>query len=199
MVALNWQRWDKGMMLNEGMFSGEQGWVLKPEGYRETDLDTPKISRQTLDMTIKLLAGQDLPVPEGERHSKKFRPYVKIALHVGQPEEISKAVTEKDKGDSASFKRKSNTLAGIEPDFEGEALQFAGIQNVIEDLAFVRQVLLIFGLCDHFFMHSLFRPLALYLDAIILVGVLSLNLTMVGVGDHAESCLSIPFVPCRLC
>ncbi|MBE3047072.1 phosphatidylinositol-specific phospholipase C domain-containing protein [Candidatus Bathyarchaeota archaeon] len=31
-VALNWQNWDEGMMLNEGMFAGTNGWVLKPEG-----------------------------------------------------------------------------------------------------------------------------------------------------------------------
>ena len=34
MVALNWQKMDKGMMLNNGMFAASQGWVLKPEGYR---------------------------------------------------------------------------------------------------------------------------------------------------------------------
>jgi hypothetical protein len=33
-VALNWQRWDAGMMQNEAMFAGTPGWVLKPEGYR---------------------------------------------------------------------------------------------------------------------------------------------------------------------
>lgn len=31
-VALNWQKWDQGMMLNEGMFAGTGGYVLKPEG-----------------------------------------------------------------------------------------------------------------------------------------------------------------------
>lgn len=31
-VALNWQNWDEGMMLNEGMFAGTSGYVLKPEG-----------------------------------------------------------------------------------------------------------------------------------------------------------------------
>ncbi len=31
-VALNWQNWDKGMMLNEAMFAGSGGYVLKPEG-----------------------------------------------------------------------------------------------------------------------------------------------------------------------
>ncbi|KAJ1328221.1 phosphatidylinositol phospholipase C delta [Microdochium nivale] len=33
-VALNWQKWDEGMMLNEGMFAGSGGLVLKPVGYR---------------------------------------------------------------------------------------------------------------------------------------------------------------------
>ncbi|KXJ88404.1 PLC-like phosphodiesterase [Microdochium bolleyi] len=33
-VALNWQKWDEGMMLNEGMFAGSGGFVLKPVGYR---------------------------------------------------------------------------------------------------------------------------------------------------------------------
>ena len=31
-VALNWQNWDEGMMLNEGMFAGTGGYVLKPDG-----------------------------------------------------------------------------------------------------------------------------------------------------------------------
>jgi phosphatidylinositol phospholipase C, delta len=31
-VALNWQNWDEGMMLNEAMFAGTGGYVLKPEG-----------------------------------------------------------------------------------------------------------------------------------------------------------------------
>lgn len=47
MVALNWQRWDEGMMLNEGMFTGSGGWVLKPTGYlghrdRDDDDDDDK-------------------------------------------------------------------------------------------------------------------------------------------------------------
>lgn len=31
-VALNWQQTDEGMMLNEGMFGGTGGYILKPEG-----------------------------------------------------------------------------------------------------------------------------------------------------------------------
>lgn len=33
-VALNWQKYDEGMMLNQGMFADTGGWVLKPRGYR---------------------------------------------------------------------------------------------------------------------------------------------------------------------
>jgi hypothetical protein len=29
---LNWQETDEGMMLNEGMFAGTGGYVLKPQG-----------------------------------------------------------------------------------------------------------------------------------------------------------------------
>jgi hypothetical protein len=39
-VALNWQETDEGMMLNEGMFTGTGGYVLKPEG----KLSTPPLS-----------------------------------------------------------------------------------------------------------------------------------------------------------
>lgn len=40
MVALNWQNWDHGMMLNEAMFAGSNGYVLKPEGMYSAS-DTP--------------------------------------------------------------------------------------------------------------------------------------------------------------
>lgn len=36
-VALNWQQTDEGMMLNEGMFAGTGGYILKPEGKPNTN------------------------------------------------------------------------------------------------------------------------------------------------------------------
>ena len=33
--ALNWQDFDEGVQLNEAMFSGTGGWVLKPAGLRD--------------------------------------------------------------------------------------------------------------------------------------------------------------------
>lgn len=31
MACLNWQRWDEAMRLNEAMFGGTGGWVVRPE------------------------------------------------------------------------------------------------------------------------------------------------------------------------
>ncbi|KHJ31004.1 putative phospholipase c [Erysiphe necator] len=36
-VAMNWQKLDQALMLNESMFANEQGWVLKPVGYYSND------------------------------------------------------------------------------------------------------------------------------------------------------------------
>lgn len=49
-VALNWQTWDTGMMINHGMFADTQGWILKPPGtyHRKgcwfSDSSVPRIS-----------------------------------------------------------------------------------------------------------------------------------------------------------
>lgn len=86
MVALNWQVWDTAMELNDAMFDHEQGWVLKPQGYRSstettvgtqqttttttttTPTATPKANCQAdvagkkrIDLTITVLAGQHIP------------------------------------------------------------------------------------------------------------------------------------------
>ncbi|KAJ8116245.1 hypothetical protein ONZ43_g4479 [Nemania bipapillata] len=71
-VALNWQKWDEGMMLNEGMFANTGGYVLKPAGYRgekvsteaaSTPIAAPVIVHHMLDLKISLFAAQDLPLP----------------------------------------------------------------------------------------------------------------------------------------
>ena len=107
-VALNWQKWDKGMMLNAGMFDGSAGWVLKPQGYLGSNIDTgattgPKasdikeigtesqadaaIQRKTLTFTLTVLAAQNLPLPPSMKSVSSFRPYLKTELHVEKPSE----------------------------------------------------------------------------------------------------------------
>ena len=141
MVALNWQSWDKGMMLNEGMFSNEQGWVLKPNGYRGTIGDSTAarpIEYRTLDLTIELFAAQGLPLSSEHKHPTRFHPYVKCQLHVDiRSEKTSSAKDRKDKNDER-FKRRSKTGQGVDPDFSGEPMRFSGVTDVIEELSFLR-------------------------------------------------------------
>jgi hypothetical protein len=142
MVALNWQSWDKGMMLNEGMFAGEEGWVLKPEGYLGTlgdNVDAQKqIRRQKLDLIIELFAGQNVPLPSEDKHPSTFHPYVKCQLHVdSRSEKNSKIEDKKDKSDGR-YKWRSKTAKGADPDFVGEMIRFSDVSSVIEKLSFVR-------------------------------------------------------------
>lgn len=47
MVALNWQSCDKAIMLNEGMFGGTRGWVLKPRSYWDPSRTAPADANST--------------------------------------------------------------------------------------------------------------------------------------------------------
>ena len=150
MVALNWQKWDAGMMLNQGMFAGSGGWVLKPKGYRSDTGPVTKVSQEsqadaiahkTLSLSIEIFAGQNLPLPVGDSRPDGFRPYVKCELHVEKPEERTGAPIEgggKSKG--GEYKRRTKTSRGVEPDFGSEKINFAKIADVVEELSFVRYV-----------------------------------------------------------
>ncbi|KAI9374742.1 PLC-like phosphodiesterase [Aspergillus egyptiacus] len=139
-VALNWQNADKGMMLNHGMFAGEQGWVLKPQGYRSTEPESAPIPRRTVDLSIEVLAGQDIPLPPGDKNVKGFRPYVACYLHVETPEDAANGPGGDDSTDSekTSYKRVTKSAAGVNPDFGGQKLQFPTLSGVVDELTFVR-------------------------------------------------------------
>jgi len=90
MVALNWQDCDKGMMINEGMFAGTGGYVLKPPFYRgggggggEAPTTPHRTKRaRTMTLTIEVFAGQNLSLPADKTHDRDFHPWVKSSLHV---------------------------------------------------------------------------------------------------------------------
>ncbi|MCJ1288450.1 hypothetical protein MMC26_007808 [Xylographa opegraphella] len=150
MVALNWQSWDAGMMLNEAMFGGGLGWVLKPEGYRCSTTNTPisqyenqtaAIQYKTLSLAIHILAAQHLPIPNSDVRSDHFHPYVKCELHVGKHEERSGSpIAGGGSTLEGEYKRTIRPSKGVEPDFGGETMQFAEITGVVEELSFVRSV-----------------------------------------------------------
>ncbi|WYZ40404.1 hypothetical protein EsH8_IV_000745 [Colletotrichum jinshuiense] len=147
-VALNWQNWDEGMMLNEAMFAGTPGYVLKPEGYRclkpgsppDTAQGVPQIAYKTLDLQIDVLAAQNLPLPPGDTRVSGFQPYVKVEIHVESAEERLPGAHIKDDGHEreGEYKAKTKSNRGVDPDFKGEPLQFTGVPGVVEELTFVR-------------------------------------------------------------
>ena len=152
MVAMNWQSCDEGMMLNEAMFSGEHGWVLKPPGYRsDNGPSSPEdaIPHRTLFLSIRVLAGQHIPLPESvsDGKAKNFRPFVKCELHVDKPEERSGAFIEGGgRIHEGEYKQKTIASKTNHPDFgtntpganSNNLLEFANIPKVVEQLSFVR-------------------------------------------------------------
>lgn len=142
MVALNWQNIDEGMMLNEGMFAGEHGWVLKPEGYR-SDPKEP-IPYKKLQLKVTIYGGQRLPLPPDTKE-KDFHPQVKCELHAEKPEERSQGdpIEGVRKSKSGEWKHKTTHGKGTSPEFGGQngiILEFPLIEGIVEELSFVRYV-----------------------------------------------------------
>ncbi|KAK5717715.1 hypothetical protein LTR15_008554 [Elasticomyces elasticus] len=136
-VALNWQDIDAAVMLNEAMFQGTQGWVLKPPGY--FDIDSTSIKHQKLDLTVQILAAQGLDT------SKTSTPdvYVKCQLHVAsrlEKQEVSPSIPNGGKKKGGEWKRRSSIRHSHDPDFGGESLEFLGVEDVVPELSFVRYV-----------------------------------------------------------
>lgn len=144
MVAMNWQRPDEGMMFHDAMFADEQGWVLKPEGYRakdaaETHLDAI-MPKRTLDLKITVLAGQHVFVAGGfeeggggqnARSAGSLKPTVRCDMHFESAGGLSSP---------SEYKRKTTCGQTDHPDFGegGRTLSFEGIRDIVESLSFIR-------------------------------------------------------------
>ncbi|POS75219.1 phosphatidylinositol-specific phospholipase C [Diaporthe helianthi] len=160
MVALNWQRAhvDEAIMLNSAMFESEQGWALKPQGYLsgdETSSQAEAGKRRALMLTVKILAGQLLPLPgepdDGNSNastvssvstsdSTAFQPLVKCELHVETPEELTeKKAIKSGYVQDGQYKLQTRSSETENPDWGmGQELKFPRIDKVVEELSFVR-------------------------------------------------------------
>ncbi|KAK0236203.1 1-phosphatidylinositol-4,5-bisphosphate phosphodiesterase 1, partial [Armillaria nabsnona] len=88
LVAINWQTFDSGYMINQAMYqrNGRSGYILKPEALRpggESLLE--KKTRYTFE--VKIVSAQQLPLPKnssGQEVVEKsvIDPYVEVSLHV---------------------------------------------------------------------------------------------------------------------
>ncbi|WYZ34048.1 hypothetical protein EsH8_I_000324 [Colletotrichum jinshuiense] len=158
-VALNWQSWDNGMILNEGMFAGSDGYVLKPKGYRrDKGLEwTPKVDVQkedemgvqiqsrTLDrVAVTVLAAQNLPLLNRGDDPAKFIPYVKVGLHT-EPDALAAMVGEdadEDQVKQVGYRGETGKSKGTSPDFGGEVIEFLNIEGVVPELTFLSFVIM---------------------------------------------------------
>ncbi|KAL7898395.1 putative phospholipase C [Trichoderma sp. TUCIM 5745] len=146
MVAMNWQHMDEGMMVNEAMFDGEDGWVLKPEAYQSSDkamVTLDLAAKQTLHLTITVYAGRNIPTDDDDddddvdpQRKSDLRSRVKAELHIGE--------NEKD-GHDTSYKQHTKSANSTNPVWNchdkkivGEKLQFHNIPKVVEELSFIR-------------------------------------------------------------
>ncbi|ROW13652.1 hypothetical protein VPNG_04588 [Cytospora leucostoma] len=161
MVALNWQRAhvDEAIMLNSAMFESEHGWTLKPPGYLGSD-DTASQAEagkhRTLEqLRVTVLAGQHLPFP-GESgdpesdgstistastsDSTSFKPFVKCEIHVETPEERNERKAIKSGlVQDGQYKLVTKSSETEHPDWGvGQVLEFPVIDDVVEELSFVR-------------------------------------------------------------
>lgn len=128
MVALNWQEMNSAMMLNEAMFQGTGGWVLKPELLRRiatSDAESPT----HFDLSLRILAAQHL---DPASHSPP-NVYVKCEIHTGDETQA-----EREGDHSGRRKRRCSAHRGHNPDFEGETMRFQSVGYATLETTFVR-------------------------------------------------------------
>lgn len=73
--ALNWQTFESGMQLNEALFSGTDGYVLKPAALRPGGENLPASRRRRLRLHVA--GATDVPLPNDE---DKAKPYLTCSL-----------------------------------------------------------------------------------------------------------------------
>ncbi|KAI6715207.1 phosphatidylinositol-specific phospholipase C [Diplocarpon mali] len=85
--ALNWQTFGAGMQLNEALFSGSDGYLLKPAALRHGGSGKLSTGRQK-KLSLHVAGASQVPIPEGT-DAEDIKPYVTCMLihpdHPNQP------------------------------------------------------------------------------------------------------------------
>ncbi|KAJ3869013.1 PLC-like phosphodiesterase [Lentinula novae-zelandiae] len=95
-VSLNWQTFDTPMQINEAMFLGSPGWVLKPKVQRLLNSDSRKFGFSAEIVGISSL------LPSKDYQDKTYKVYVEAELFHGVQDQNwkSKTVTTTEEGDA---------------------------------------------------------------------------------------------------
>jgi Phosphatidylinositol-specific phospholipase C, X domain/Phosphatidylinositol-specific phospholipase C, Y domain len=145
MVALNWQKMDAGIMLNEAMFSDTCGWMLKPDRYRSDSVSrkdskaASSASQLAAFIRLEIFCGQDLPLPKGVEDAKEFKPYVKVELHIQSPSELKERLDQKAiPAKEGEYKHSTKPSKGADPDFKRQVVEFNDLPELTPELSFIR-------------------------------------------------------------
>ncbi|KAK3356677.1 phosphatidylinositol-specific phospholipase C [Lasiosphaeria hispida] len=76
-AALNWSKFDAGMQLNEALFAGTDGFVLKPAALRAGGDEVVVKPKKVLRLTAA--GATDIPLPKG-REAGEIKPYLTCTL-----------------------------------------------------------------------------------------------------------------------
>ena len=111
-VALNWQRFDVGMMQNEAMFVESGGYVLKPAYVHDANVKkkTFLLSIQVhfcLLRLMEIIGASGLPCPEDLKDVGDLDPYVKVKLDA-ETEIIRETKKKKDTGPNVIWDEQLN-------------------------------------------------------------------------------------------
>lgn len=154
-VALNWQSWDVGMILNEAMFAGSDGFVLKPPGYRSNKQKNAALAVSPEEVehfapcktlgrvAVTVLAAQNIPRLDAGNDSNELVSSVRIRLHT-EPDALTAMARNTDGGEQANltvYTSQTGKSKGASPDFGGEVVEFFNIEGVVPELTFVSFVI----------------------------------------------------------
>ncbi|KAK4502699.1 hypothetical protein PRZ48_006125 [Zasmidium cellare] len=132
--ALNWQTFDHSMQLNEALFAGSDGYVLKPAALRAGGSGRLSTGKKT-KLSLHVAGATDLAIPQ-DREAEEIRPYVTCTLV--HPDDIEdeppKRKTEAYKQHKIGILHKGENPPNTDP-FWNETLEWVYDEN---ELAFLR-------------------------------------------------------------
>ncbi|KAH7912112.1 PLC-like phosphodiesterase [Hygrophoropsis aurantiaca] len=96
-ACLNWQNFDRGMQINEGMFVGTNGWVLKPAAL----LGLGQSMSSRLKLACEIIGISSLPRPNGHRNFSASV-HAELFHSAGDQEWRSERVKSKDTPDAGA-------------------------------------------------------------------------------------------------
>ncbi|KAI7679543.1 hypothetical protein KC319_g2699 [Hortaea werneckii] len=137
-TALNFQTFDASMQLNEALFSGSAGYVLKPSALRSGGNGDLSSTSRRRKLTLHVAGATSIPLPADRDEAKEIKPYVTSTLL--QPSDLSgdppKRKTSGYKQHKLGFLHKGENPSALDPlwnekleweDYEDNELMFLRI------------------------------------------------------------------------